>query len=76
MRTLLCCAVALVVAGGCGVSGYYVADVYRRGNDLWVRKCELSSSWTERRPDPNACRIEPVGDLPAELAPQSPRAEP
>ncbi len=60
----------LGVAVGCATPASYVSNVYRRGDQLYVQKCLINTS--NDKPDPNDCRVEPVGELPANMSPAPP----
>ena len=64
-------AIALL-AGACGPTGYYIADVYVHDNDLYTKKCAIDAGRNSDKPDPSNCRFERVGGVPAELLAQLP----
>jgi hypothetical protein len=62
MRPLL---LAFALAG-CGVSGYYVANVYTTPSGLVAERCAISQN---NRVHPDDCHVEPVAPLPVALMP-------
>ena len=61
-----------LLAGACGPTGYYIADVYVHDNDLYTKKCAIDAGNARDKPDPANCRFERVGGVPAELLAQLP----
>jgi hypothetical protein len=60
------------LAGCRGTIGYYVANVYTTPNGLVVQRCQINGNKHETdhgAPDPDACRLEPVGPAPVAAMP-------
>jgi hypothetical protein len=67
MKTLLLLLSTVVAATACSPTAYYVANIYRDGNDLYTERCAIDSGRSADKPDPNNCKYEVVGPLPPEL---------
>src|SRR5262249_8356932 len=48
---------------GCGPDRYYIANVYKSGDQLLIEKCAIPRQ--NGKPDPTDCHLEPVGPPPA-----------
>ena len=50
----------LLALAGCGVTGFYVADVFTDNGQLFMVKCPIRAH--NGKPDPSQCFAEPVRD--------------